>query len=57
MDSCSRSRREAEGVSQKWLGLRSQQGTVEHCLSGVPDSAGAGFGGNPQFRTHEGIER
>jgi hypothetical protein len=57
VDSRSRSRREAEGVSQKWLGLRSQQGAVEHRLPGVPDPAGAGFGGNAHFRTHGGNER
>ena len=53
MDSRSRSRREAEGVSQKWLGIRSQPGAIEHRLPGVPDSTGAGIGGNSQFRTHQ----
>ena|SRR5579863_6634031 len=57
MDSRSRPRREAEGVSQKWLGICSQQGAVEHRLPGVPDSAGAGIGGNLQFRTHQRNER
>lgn len=46
MDKRSRPCREAKGISQRWLGVRSQQGTVEHRVPGVSDTVGAGFGGN-----------